>query len=81
MVAIGCGPTDNSDEISDLPLLNEVEVLPRILGGGTGSGVMTIAEEVDVDTGNSEFFRGPEESKEKVNVRMDVTIGDLQEYK
>ena len=50
MVAIGCGPADNSDEISDLPLLNEVEVFPRILGGGTGSGVMTIAEEVDVDT-------------------------------
>lgn len=71
-------PTNDGDKLSNLLLLNEVEEFFRILGRRTGSGVTTIAEEVDVDVWDFELFRGLEESKEMMDMGMDSTIRDLQ---
>ena len=74
----GVIPADDGNELSDLLLLDEIEEFLRILGGGTGSGVTTIAEEVDVDVWNLELLCGLKKRIQVGVVGVHASIGDLQ---
>ena len=79
LIAIhGIVSADDSDKLSNLLLLDEVEEFLRILGGGTGGSVTTIAEEMDINVWDFEPFRGLEKRKEVVDMGMDTSVRDLE---
>lgn len=61
----------------DLLLLDVFEERFRVGRGGAGRGVASVAEEVDVDVRDADFFRGFEEGVEVVDVRVDAAVGYL----
>ena len=74
----GIVSADDGNELSDLLLLDKVEEVLRILGGGTGSSVTAITEEMDIDVWNFEFLRGLKKCEEVIYMGMNTAVRNLQ---
>lgn len=64
----GIIPSHSSRDGPDLLLLDESEEVLGVGRGGARGGVASVAEEVDVDVGDADFFGGFEEGVEVVDV-------------
>jgi hypothetical protein len=70
---------DNSRQLSDAILRDEVLYLLDVGGGRPWGGITSISEEVDVDFGDPMRLGDLEKGKEMVDVRVDTTVGNQTE--